>query len=238
MEGRAEESIQAARHVSEHVDAEKMREPGFGTLQHFLALEMYALTRFGRWDELENYAKPASDLKYPTGVWHFSQGLARLRRGDLDGARKHLSALEELAADHDLDKVTIWETNSTRHILQVGEQVLAGEIASARGEHDNAIEHMREAVRLEDAMKYEEPQLWFAPTREFLGAILMQAKRPVDAEAVFRADLAKYPHNGWSLFGLNQALAAQGKTAEAERALQAFRKAWKRADVNLTAARL
>ena len=35
--------------------------------------------------------------------------------------------------------------------------------------------------------------------------------RPADAEAVYRADLKKYPKNGWSLIGLSRALAAQGK---------------------------
>jgi cytochrome c-type biogenesis protein CcmH/NrfG len=47
---------------------------------------------------------------------------------------------------------------------------------------------------------------------------------------VFRKDLERNPRNGRSLFGLWQALLAQGRTAEAERA---FKEAWSRADVEL-----
>lgn len=237
MEGRSEQSIAAARHISGHVDHELMRQPGFGTLQHFFSMEMYALLRFGRWDELENYPRPDADLKYPTGVWHYARGLTSLRSGNLEAASEHLRALRKLSADKELDKVTIWENNTTRQILQIGEQVLAGELASARGAHDKATAHLREAVRLEDAMRYEEPQLWYAPTRQFLGAVLLEAKRPAEAEATFQADLKKYPDNGWALFGLQQALEAQGQSEEAATVRRAFEKAWSRADVDLTAAR-
>jgi hypothetical protein len=237
MEGRSKQSIEAARHVGKNVDAKMMRKTGYGTLQHFYAMPLYGLARFGRWDEILEYPKPDADLKYPTGVWHFAQGMATLRKGDRKAAERHLAALSELAADKELDHVTIWENNTTRHILQVGEQVLAGEIAAQKGDYETAVGHLRKAVKLEDAMRYEEPQLWLAPTRETLGAILFEAGKPAEAEAVFRADLEKYPHNGWALFGLQQALEKQGKTDQAKRAKAAFEKAWKRADVQLSSAR-
>jgi tetratricopeptide (TPR) repeat protein len=234
MEGRAEQSIRAARHVAKHTDQKTMRQPGMGTLQHFYSMEMYALARFGRWKEIRALAKPADDLKYPTGVWHFVQGMATLRGGDADKAREHLAGLKKLAADPDLDKVTIWENNTTRHILQVGEQILAGEIAAADKDFDSAVAHLRKAVELEDAMRYEEPQLWYYPTRQALGAVLLEAGKPAEAEAIFRADLKRYPDNGWSLFGLQQSLEAQKKTAQAREAARRFKEVWKHADVKLT----
>ena len=73
--------------------------------------------------------------------------------------------------------------------------------------------------------------------RQSLGAVLLQAGRAADAEAVYREDLKQNPENGWSLFGLGQSLKAQGKTAEASQVEARFQKAWAQADVKLTASR-
>ncbi len=50
-------------------------------------------------------------------------------------------------------------------------------------------------------------------------------------------DLRRNRDNGWALFGLAQALRAQGKTGQAEIVEARFAKAWARADVTLTASR-
>jgi TolA-binding protein len=73
--------------------------------------------------------------------------------------------------------------------------------------------------------------------RQALGAVLLQFGRAADAEQVYRDDLKRNPGNGWSLFGLAQSLRAQGKTAEAARVDESFRKAWAQADVTLAASR-
>jgi hypothetical protein len=62
----------------------------------------------------------------------------------------------------------------------------------------------------------------------------MDAKRYTDAEAVYREDLAHYPENGWSLYGLSQSLHKQGKHAEAQSVAGRFDKIWKHADLKLT----
>ena len=97
-----------------------------------------------------------------------------------------------------------------------------------------AIAHYREAVALEDRLNYAEPADWFYPTRHFLGAALLDAGRPAEAEAVYREDLTRNRNNGWALFGLWQSLAAQNRPVEAETAAAAFRAAWTRADTPLT----
>ena len=89
--------------------------------------------------------------------------------------------------------------------------MVAGEIAAKRKDWDAAILHLDRAVRYEDALIYQEPPDWHAPVRQNLAAVLLAAGRADEAEAVYWEDLRKNPGNGWSLFGLMQALKAQGK---------------------------
>lgn len=236
LEGRRDVSLQAAHGIRKHVDEQMMRQPGFGTLQHFYVLPIYAQLRFGLWERLAQQPKPAADLKYPTGVWHYAQGMAALRRGKPDQASAHRRELSRLAHDPDLLEVTIWDNNTTQHILQVAEQVLEGEWHASKKSFDRAIEHLERAVALETSMAYEEPQLWYAPTRQQLGAVQLDAGRYFEAEESFRKDLEKYPGNGWSLFGLREALRKQDKQDVAEKLNARFRAAWRRADIELTRA--
>jgi predicted Zn-dependent protease len=75
------------------------------------------------------------------------------------------------------------------------------------------------------------------PLRQTLGALLLEAGRAGEAEAVYRADLERYPRTGWSLFGLAEALRAQGKDAEADLVRKGFEQAWAGADVQLASSR-
>jgi len=115
--------------------------------------------------------------------------------------------------------------------------VLSGELAARRGEWDTAVRHLAEAARIQDGHWFTEPPPWYFPVRQTLGAILLSAGRPAEAEAVYREDLRRNPENGWSLFGLAQALRAQGKTAEATTTDARHRRAWARSDVTLTSSR-
>jgi hypothetical protein len=73
--------------------------------------------------------------------------------------------------------------------------------------------------------------------RHHLGAVLLEAGRAADAERVYREDLARFPENGWALFGLAQSLRAQGREVEATQVEQRFANAWAGSDVTLTASR-
>jgi len=78
---------------------------------------------------------------------------------------------------------------------------------------------------------------WASWSFEDRAAVLLKAGRTAQAEQVYREDLKRFPENGWSLFGLAQALHAQGKHAEAAQLDARFRKAWQGADVTLGASR-
>jgi tetratricopeptide (TPR) repeat protein len=114
---------------------------------------------------------------------------------------------------------------------------LAAELAARRGGTDEAVRLLRQAVSREDELRYYEPPLWHYPVRHALGALLLSADRPREAELVYREDLARHPENGWALFGLAASLKAQGQRQAAAAVEERFNRAWARADVRLTASR-
>ena len=97
-----------------------------------------------------------------------------------------------------------------------------------------AIAELREAVRREDALRYDEPPDWIHPVRHALGAFLLAEGRAAEAEKVYRADLAKLPNNGWALFGLARSLELQGKRDEAAKVKAHFEQVWRDADMKIT----
>jgi tetratricopeptide (TPR) repeat protein len=234
LEGNSKLATKAAKNIAAMVDQKMMREPGMGTLQHFTSVPLFTMIRFGQWDEILAVPQPEADLKYPTGVWHYARGLAYNAQGKITEAEQELEALDLLAHNRELEKVTIWDINTTQNILQVATEVLTGEIAAKQEQYSKAIAHLHQAVKLEDALNYDEPADWSTPARQYLGAALLKAKRYEAAAQIYQQDLAIYPDNGWSLWGLAQSLQAQGKLMEAENIQQQFKSAWQYADVQLT----
>jgi tetratricopeptide (TPR) repeat protein len=203
----------------------------------FRAVPYYALTRFGKWDAmLAEPAPPATD-RFLTGVWHYGRGLALIAKGSLESAEAELQQVRAIAADSRLD-YTMFSPNTAAAIFAIAPAVLGGELAAARGDYDMAITSLAQAVRLEDSLTYTEPNEWHYPTRLALGAVLLDAGRAREAEAVYWEDLRAHPHNGWALHGLHEALQAQGKREQAAIIDSRFKAAWAGADVALDASRI
>jgi len=238
LSGQQQVALQAAHQTAALVNQSLIREPGFGTLQHYSTIPLYTYVKFGMWDEILAQPAPAEDLVYPTGVWHFARGMAYTAKGESQAVAEELEALRAIAANPALEVVTIWDINRTAHLLQIATEVLAGELAAKQGDFEVAIAHLQAGVILEDQLSYDEPSPWYAPVRQMLGAVLLQANRPAEAEQAYREDLDLYPENGWSLYGLAQSLQAQGKTSEAQAVQQRFEQAWRYADIPLTASRV
>jgi tetratricopeptide (TPR) repeat protein len=235
MSGQRQVAIDAAQQTANLVDQSLIREAGYGTLQHYAVIPLYTYVKFGLWDEILTQPAPPQDLVYPTGVWHFARGMAYTAKGQVQQATAELEALRAIAASPALEGVTIWDINTTAHLLQIGSEVLAGELAAKQGNFTAAIAHLEKGVELEDNLNYDEPSPWYAPVRQMLGAVLLQAGRPVEAEQVYREDLAIYPNNGWSLYGLAQSLQAQGNVQEAQQVQAQFEQSWRYADITLAA---
>jgi tetratricopeptide (TPR) repeat protein len=235
MEGRSEVAIDAARKVASKLSAEKLRE--MPMLNSFAVVPLFAYTRFGKWEEILQEPRPADDLLFLAGIWHYARGLAFTATGRLGAAATELESLDKIAADKSLQELALFSPNPGAPIIKIAAEVLAGRLAAKRGETEKAIARLHRAVLLEDALVYTEPADWHYPVRQSLGAVLLQAGRAAEAETVYWEDLRRNPENGWSLFGLMKSLEAQGKTEQAEEIEQRFRKAWDRANVTLTASR-
>jgi len=123
--------------------------------------------------------------------------------------------------------------NSSAALLKLASSVLNGECAMRAGRNDEAVQSFRAAVAEEDSLHYDEPPAWYYPVRQSLGAALLKGGKPADAEAVYRADLKRHPENGWSLYGLAEAMNARGRITEAVKVKKRFARAWARADVKL-----
>jgi tetratricopeptide (TPR) repeat protein len=232
-EGRSAEAIESARKLAARVDDESLK--AVPILAAFRVVPYYALTRFGRWDEMLKEPEPAGH-PFLRGTWHYARGIARVARGELAEAEQELARLNEILKDPALDQ-SLFSVNTGRAVLSIAPAVLGGEIAAARRDYDAAIALLSRAVRLEDGLVYTEPAEWHYPPRHALGAVLLEAGRPAEAETVYWDDLRRNPENGWALFGVGQALAAQGKKEDAALAEARFRKAWTRANVKLNASR-
>ncbi|HEX9636256.1 MAG TPA: hypothetical protein VGB99_01885, partial [Acidobacteriota bacterium] len=207
-------------------------------LQGFLVVPYYALTRFGKWNDILQQPAPSYDSLFTRGIWNYARGAALIGTGRLEEADQELAQLQAIVANQDLAEVPAsFSPNSALDILRIAPEVLAGELAARRGDFDRAIAHLERAVRYEDALIYTEPADWHYPVRQSLGAVLLQAGRADEAEVVYWEDLRRNPGNGWSLFGLTQSLRAQEKSDQAAQADKRFRKAWLNADIQLTASR-
>src|SRR5262249_23127727 len=173
--------------------------------------------------------RPASDI--PVGIWDFAQGYARLRGGDTAGARQSLVRVRAIADS----SPAAFRFHPARTLLGVLAGILHGEIQRAAGRPPDAIAALEQAVALDDALIIDAPEPLPFAARQWLGAVLIEARRFADAEGVYRADLSRHPHNGWSLVGLQQTLRAQGKaTREVDDDL---RRSWGRSDITLRASR-
>jgi tetratricopeptide (TPR) repeat protein len=213
--GREQLALESARRVANAIPHEAL-----GTvpiLQGFVVVPYWAMVRFGKWDDILADKGPRHETAFTRGAWRYARALAFTAKGQLTEAEKELAELNTLMQDESLKGQTTFSPNTGVTILRIAPEVIAGEIAAKRKNWDAATLHFDRAIRYEDALIYQEPPDWHAPVRQNLGAVLLEAGRPDEAEAVYWEDLKKNPDNVWSLAGLVQALKAQKKDDDAAR---------------------
>lgn len=232
MEGRSAIAIEAARKVAANVRLEMIEE--FPGVEFFNTIPLLALVQFGHWDEVLAEPAPPADLEYSQAIWHYARATAYAKQGKLDDAREEHAKFTPLRDATDvvfLDSIYYPATM----LMTIADSLVLGEIAMAEENYVEAIAQFTVAVDTQDQLPYTEPPFWYYPTRHSLGKSLLKAGDAARAEEVYRKDLEQYPRNGWALFGLIQALEAQGK--DASEIQDRFDKIWAQADVTLTASR-
>ncbi|MDQ3472288.1 MAG: hypothetical protein M3447_00980 [Acidobacteriota bacterium] len=234
FDGRSKLAIDSARKSASKIPDEALKQ--IPLLAIFRIVPYYALTRFAKWDEMLKEPEPPAFSPYSRGIWHYARGVAFVEKGQLDAAEQELAKIKETLKDPILEQ-PLFSPNKGRSVLSIAPEVLAGKIAAAKKNYDAAIAHLERAVRLEDALVYTEPAEWHYPPRQALGAVLLEAGRPAEAETVYWADLKRHRNNGWSLFGLAQALRAQNKNDDAALVEARFKKSWERADITPASSR-
>lgn len=229
MEGRRAETIEASRKSAAQMPRDMVC--GMPGMDFFQAEPLFALVRFGQWDQLLTEPKPDSKYQVLTALWHHAHGMALAATGQASEAKADLAAIQQIAGS--IPDEMLAGLNSGRMVLELAARVLEARIAEVEKSAD-AIVLWQAAVSLEDQLAYNEPADWFYPTRHYLGAALLDAGRAKDAIAVYEADLDKHPRNGWALFGLWQAQVAAKQNAKAQKTKLEFEEAWSRADIELT----
>ena len=228
MEGRYETAMAAARRLEREVPpafVEKYTHIADG----LLSTPLHVMIRFGRWEELLEEPEPPEFRLLSRAQRHYARGVALAATGRTGEAREEQAAFESLAKQVPA-KWTVGN-NSSASVLDLCRHMLDGEILFREGRRDEAFAMLRKGADLEDALVYDEPPGWMQPVRHALGALLLSSERAAEAEEVYRQDLRQNPENGWSLLGLEQALAAQGGSPEIAQVRARRASAWQRADV-------
>ena len=227
FEGRSAEALEMARKVAskipDHVD-----EDNWGAYELFRSQPIYAMVRFGMWQEVLAEPKPLAKAKLMTGIWHYARALAYVHTGLRRKAKSELKSLRRQSPG---------VAGYFRPLMTIAELIVEAELLADRGKYEQAIANLDQATRVEDSLDYNEPPSWYFPVRHVLGAVLIEAGLPEEAEVVYWADLRNHPENGWALFGLEKSLRAQFEGEEANAIAERFQKAWERADARLTSSR-
>jgi len=232
FDGQRKLAMRAADQLVDEIPDELLAEwPDF--LEAFVPTPLHVQVRFGRWKDILKVKEPPADQPYSRAIWHYARTIAYASLSKVEEAQAELALLQ--AAALEVPKTRILFNNTCEDILGVAVAMAMGEVEYRRGNFDAAFSILREAVRLDDRLNYDEPWSWMQPARHALGALLLERGRLEEAEEVYRADLKRHPKNGWALHGLGEALRRQGETAEASECDSQFTGAWTRADIKLKA---
>jgi tetratricopeptide (TPR) repeat protein len=231
MRGQSAKAIGAISDMTKEVPAAWVKENAV-VADGFVAMPLEVLVRFGRWDEVLAAPEPPDFLPLSRALRHCARGIALAAQGKVDQARQEQATF--LKARQLVPETARVGNNAAADVLNVAEHLLAGEILIRGDKLNDGLAELREAVKLEDQLRYSEPPDWIHPVRHALGATLLSAGRAAEAEKAYRDDLTRLPENGWSLFGLSRSLHMQEKHEEAKQIDGRFQAAWRDADIKIT----
>jgi tetratricopeptide (TPR) repeat protein len=197
-------------------------------LESWMTVPLAVEVRFHKWNEILKTPQPDAAMQLETAFWHFARGMALAATEKLDEADAEYQMVKEAEEKTPADAIfSMPFNNKTKNILTIAENILGAKISLKKDDIDGAVKQLRAAVAIQDTLNYAEPQDWFYPVRESLGAVLLNIGDNAGAEEVFRADLERNPRNPRSLWGLEQALKAQDRAYDAGFVKKEFEASWK-----------
>ena len=225
-QGLCDPAMAYANKTAERIASVQDQWPMFS--DYYLPVPLLTMLRCHRWEEVLRLPEPRPNRLMSTALWRFGRAMALAARADLESARGEQRLFEQLRSR--LPKDTMWMFNPGAKLLAVASPVLAARLAP---DSEQAIAFWQQAVKAQDELGYDEPPAFYYPVRESLGGALLRAEKPAEAESVFRECLQQNPRDPRALFGLSEALKAQGKSDAAESVRRLFLESWKRPDVAL-----
>ena len=239
-------AIAAANELIETMPEAMLRIPSppmADLFESFVAVKQHVLVRFGKWEEILEQPLPEDQQFYcnTVAVMHYAKGVAHAALGNVPAAQAE-QALFRAARQRVPEERIMLPATPCQRFLAIAEEMLEGEIAYRRGDHDAAFSHLRTAIALEDDLPYAEPWGWMQPIRHALGALLLEQGRAAAAEVVYREDLGLagslpraqiHPDNLWALRGLLDCLDRRGETVESPLIRQRLDLAAARADLDV-----
>ena len=245
--GQYQPALEAADQLQATIREELLRveqPPMADWLEGFVSMKVHVQIRFGKWQDILATPLPHDQALYcvTTAMLHYARGVAHAACGHVAAAETEqqlfLDALTRVPATRYIFN------NTCIDILAVAGAMLSGEIEYRKGNYDSAFAHLRQALSLDDNLRYDEPWGWMQPVRHALGALLLEQGRVEEALQAYRADLGLdntlsraswHLDNVWSLHGYVECLKQLGRDEEAAAAQTRLDLAMARADVPITA---
>lgn len=238
LSGESKIALKGAIATADHAHKKLLLDPSWSTLQHYYSIPWYVEIKLGLWAAIQNSPAPEKELKYPSVVWHYAQGMAMLSKNQPAEAKKHLATMRKIMTDPKIKDLTIWGINHVFDLCEIATKTLEGEIDANEKNYTKAISLLKEAVAKEDALNYNEPPDWFFSVRHHLGAVMIDAGKYKDALKIYDEDLKNFRNNGWALKGLMNAYEKLGDKKKYEETKIRFNEAWKYADVEIISSRI
>ncbi|KAL5603793.1 hypothetical protein FOVSG1_006543 [Fusarium oxysporum f. sp. vasinfectum] len=209
-------------------------------LEHFISVRAHVMIRFGMWQEIIDLSLPEDRKLYPftIAIYHYAKGVAHAATSNLEAAEEQRELFRKAAAVVPETRKAYMST--AKQIMAIATKMLDGEIEYRYGQYDQAFESLRECIRRDDSLPYNEPWPWMQPPRHAYAALLLEQGHIEMAAAVYKADLGfddtlirarRHPNNVWALQGYHECLVRMNKDAEAAIVEPALRLARAGADV-------
>lgn len=207
MTGDEATAIEYAKRLEGKIPDEVAAQVGW--IQAILQAPYFAHAQLSDPETILGLADPGDRFPLVKAMWHYARGVAYAQQDRVEEARGESARIAALGRSGDFSMLLAWAVPAP-DLLSLARHVVEGRIAQAQGDAETAVREFRIAATIQDSLPYMEPPLWYYPVHQSLGAALLQAGKPAEAEAVFRESLERSPNNPWTLYGLMEAQKAQG----------------------------